>query len=68
MVTITLHIDKDSAEYRSTVAFLHALKIPFEQSPVLLQTDVGGSAPSYREDWSPDWKGDPDDELRWKGW
>lgn len=24
--------------------------------------------PSYKEDWNPDWKGDPDDPLRWKGW
>ncbi len=22
----------------------------------------------YKENWDPDWKGDPDDELRWKGW
>lgn len=22
----------------------------------------------YRENWSPDWQGDPDDPLRWKGW
>jgi hypothetical protein len=21
-----------------------------------------------KEDWSPDWKGDPDDPQRWKGW
>lgn len=23
---------------------------------------------TYTEDWNPDWKGDPNDELRWKGW
>lgn len=22
----------------------------------------------YRENWNPDWQGDPDDPLRWKGW
>lgn len=22
----------------------------------------------YRENWSPDWKGDPDDPNRWNGW
>ncbi len=26
------------------------------------------SKKEYKEDWNPDWKGDPNDELRWKGW
>ena len=39
-----------------------------ELKKALHKTDVSDSAPSYKEDWNPDWKGDPDDELRWKGW
>lgn len=23
---------------------------------------------TYTENWNPDWKGDPDDPARWKGW
>lgn len=22
----------------------------------------------YKENWNPDWKGDPDDPNRWNGW
>lgn len=24
--------------------------------------------PIYKENWNPDWKGDPDDPNRWNGW
>lgn len=24
--------------------------------------------PVYKENWNPDWKGDPDDPNRWNGW
>lgn len=25
-------------------------------------------APKHKEDWNPDWKGDPNDPNRWNGW
>ena len=39
-----------------------------ELKKALHKTDVSSSVPSYRENWNPDWKGDPDDPNRWNGW
>lgn len=43
MIHLTIHEDSSSIKYKSLVAFLHNEKIVFEQSPVLLQTDVSRS-------------------------
>ena len=48
---------------------INELKAEVEElKKALHKTDVSSSVPSYRENWNPDWKGDPDDPNRWNGW
>ncbi len=43
-------------------------KLQRDVEEALRQLPVSSSVPSYKENWNPDWKGDPNDENRWKGW
>jgi len=69
MNTIEIKTDKSGDELQVLIwefeAFCEIKGLP---QPVLKQCNVSSSVPRYKEDWNPDWKGDPDDPQRWKGW
>lgn len=48
----------DEKSYNNIIEMLKSIK----------QAEIVNSSGPPVENWNPDWKGDPDDELRWKGW